>query len=575
MIMATLISKRTSRYYAGAAFGVAVLAAGYGVSAPIPAQSAEQMALLAGRVTGTDGKPLAGIPVKAHLNNTAITVAVYTDKSGEYSFPSWSDVKPGSYTVKVELPDFEHVNKDGVGIAAGKTQKIDFTLKSKPVAYDDATASEIIAGLPGGDQQKVLFSQCSNCHTLQWALQVPRTHDGWVKVVKMMAGRAAAADTPGTYAFSQKNMIEPLADYLTSIRGPGSSDQVPFKPRPRPTDTASTNLVVTEYDLPRGGERDVFMLRGDRQYVWPHDVIMDKEFAYYTDHFSYVLGRLDIKTGEAKETPFPLPAGAGREAMGEGDGRPGQPGGGAHELQFDGHGNVIVGMDHGTVKFEPKTGQFTRWSSGAAMFGLDPEGNVWHLSQNGQLTKVETGNEQLKRTIFPIPKNSGIYDIDTDSKGRTDLYIWRDDKIGIFDPRTIEYTDYQVPTPMSGPRRGQIDGKDRLWAGEFYAGQLMMFDPDKKIFKEYPLIPGTKPYTAPYAEPYSASADDKNQIVWTHDFSSSRLFRIDMNTGQSTEYMTPSNYEVRDLKVETGAPRPTVWIPAYRPPSKLVKIQVR
>ena len=102
-----------------------------------------------------------------------------------------------------------------------------------------------------------------------------------------------------------------------------------------------------------------------------------------------------------------------------------------------------------------------------------------------------------------------------------------------------------------------------------------MFDPDKKVLKEYPLINGAKPYTAPYAEPYSASADDKNQIVWTHDFSSSRLYRIDMNTGQSTEYMTPSNYEVRDLKVDTAAARPTVWVPAYRPPSKLVKIEVR
>ena len=47
-----------------------------------------------------------------------------------------------------------------------------------------------------------------------------------------------------------------------------------------------------------------------------------------------------------------------------------------------------------------------------------------------------------------------------------------------------------------------------------------MFDPDKKELKEYPLINGAKPYTAPYAEPYSASVDDKNQIVWTNDFSS-------------------------------------------------------
>jgi len=46
-----------------------------------------------------------------------------------------------------------------------------------------------------------------------------------------------------------------------------------------------------------------------------YDVIMDKEFAYYTDHFSYMLGRIDIKTGEAKEMPFPLPDGAGREAL--------------------------------------------------------------------------------------------------------------------------------------------------------------------------------------------------------------------------------------------------------------------
>ena len=101
----------------------------------------------------------------------------------------------------------------------------------------------------------------------------------------------------------------------TSIRGPDSSDNVPFKPRPRPTDAASTNIVVTEYALPRGGERELYMLRGDRRFVWPHDVIMNDKYAYYTDHFSYVLGRIDVKTGEGKEMPFPVPKGAGREAQ--------------------------------------------------------------------------------------------------------------------------------------------------------------------------------------------------------------------------------------------------------------------
>ncbi len=560
--------------YLGTACTAVAIAAGCALVSPGATLAADAASLLAGKVVSSTGEALAGIPIKAHRDNSAITVAVYTDAKGEYSFPAWSDLTPGAYSVGIELPDFEHTAQP-VAVAQGKAATIDFTLKAKPLAYEDATASEIIAGLPGTDQQKTLFSQCSNCHTLQWALQIGRTKEGWVEIVKKMAGRAAERETPGTYEFSQKQFIEPLADYLVSIRGPDSSDKIPFKQRPRPTDAASTSLVVTEYALPRGGARELYMLRGDRRFVWPHDVINDDKYAYYTDHFSYVLGRVDLKTGEGTELPFPVPAGAGRTAMVD-DGRPGQPGGGAHELQFDRQGNVIVGMDNGTVKYDPKTGQFVGWPGGRAMFGLDPEGNVWYLERAGQkLTKIDTNSEELKKTSFVVPKNQGIYDTDTDSKGRTDLYIWTEGKIGIFDPKTIDYTEYKMPTPMSGPRRGQIDGQNRLWAGEFYAGQVMMLDPDNKVIKEYPLIPGSKPYTAPYAEPYSVSVDDKNQIVWTHDFSSDRVYRIDINTGQSTEFLTPSNYEVRDLKVDTTAARPTVWIPAYRPPSKLVKIQVR
>src|SRR6266478_8511481 len=185
--------------------------------------AAEGSSLLAGKVTSSAGEALAGVPVKAHRNGSAITVAVYTDAKGEYTFPAWSDLKPGSYSVGIELPDFEHVAQPVV-VSTGKPAKADFTLTSKLLAYEDATASEIIAGLPGTDQQKVLFSQCSNCHTLQWALQAGRTKEGWVEVIKKMAGRAAEQHQPGTYAFSQRQFIEPLADYLVSIRGPGSSD---------------------------------------------------------------------------------------------------------------------------------------------------------------------------------------------------------------------------------------------------------------------------------------------------------------------------------------------------------------
>src|SRR3954471_6946675 len=138
--------------------------------------AAEATSLLAGRVVSSTGEALAGIPIKAHRDNSPITVAVYTDAKGEYSFPSWSDLTPGSYSVAIELPDFEHTAKP-VAVSEGKAAKIDFTLKSKSLAYEDATTSEIVAALPGTDHEKTLFAQCGNCHTLQWALATPRTKE--------------------------------------------------------------------------------------------------------------------------------------------------------------------------------------------------------------------------------------------------------------------------------------------------------------------------------------------------------------------------------------------------------------
>lgn len=537
------------------------------------ASAADGAPLLTGRVVSTTGAALAGIPVRAQQNGSGIAVSVYSDAQGDYSFPDWSAITPGAYAISVDLPDFERVAKSAT-ITAGVAAKVDLTLAAKALSIADATGSEIIAALPGTDQQKTLFSQCDNCHSLQWALVTGRTREEWIAVIRQMAGRAADLHQPGTYAFSQKQFIEPLADYLVSIRGPDSSDTIPFRQRPRPTTAEATNIVVTEYAVPRGGKREPYMLRGDRRFVWPHDVIVNDKYAYYTDHFSYVLGRVDIRTGEATELPFSLPKGAGRGNRPD-DGRPGDPGGGAQELEFDGSGNVIIGMDNGTVKYDPKTGEFVGWATGSSLFGLDPQGNVWSMRRNGELEKIDTTVAGSKPTTYLVPKNAGIYDTDTDSKGRTDLYIWRDARIGLFDPSNVSYAEFLTPTPMSGPRRGMIDEKDRLWAAEFYAGQILRFDPDKRELREYSLIPGVKAFSAPFPMAYAVSADLKNHIAWTNDFNSSRIYRIDIETGKSTEIMTPSNYEVRDFFTPRSAPRPTVWLPAYRPPAKIVKIEVR
>ena len=533
--------------------------------------------LLGGTVTSSAGQPVAGVPVRAHRADSNITVNVYTNGQGNYSFPEWSDLTPGSYRVAIELPDFEPVTRD-IAVSSGKTARADFVLRSRQPALADATASDIVAALPGTDEQKHLVIQCDNCHSLQFALRTGRTKEGWTQIIRRMAGeRAVSRETPGTRAFGQKKYVEPLAEYLASIRGPGSSPDLPFRLRPRPTGEASTRLVITEYDVPRSGHRDLSIIRGDRRFVWPHDILLDPKgpYAYYTDHFSFNLGRLDRRTGEAKEFPYSLLQGMGREGMGvvtEGQLRAGNPGGGSHDMAFDPDGNVIFGMGGGTVRFNPRTEAFTPWASGSNMFGIDPAGKVWYLDKGLHALDMQSG--EVRHYAVPADTDDDTYDMETDGRGRSIMNLWRLGKFGLFDPASQQFSAYATPTPGSGPRRGEIDAQGRAWATLYWAGRVARFDPETHEIKEYTVVPGSSPYRPPFPAPYSLAVDDKNQFVWTNDFNSSRIYRLDMKTGQSTEFLMPAPYEVRDLTVDEAADRPTVWIPVYRPPARMVKVQL-
>ncbi len=361
------------------------------------------------------------------------------------------------------------------------------------------------------------------------------------------------------------------------VRGTGSSDQIPIRLRPRPTREASTRLVVTEYDIPRGGSR-ANIIRGDRRAAWPHDVIPEPNgpYVYYTDHFSYNLGRLDRRTGEVKEFPFEVLEGMGREGGGmiaQAQRRAGNPGGGAHDMQFDPDGNVVFGMGGGTMRFDTKKEQFKVWATGSNMFGQDAKGNIWYLEEGFHKLDPKTG---LVTDISGVPENveGATYDMETDAQGRGFMNMFRESAIGMYDPATDQFAMYQTPTPGAGPRRGDMDDQGRPWMGLYWAGRVGMFDPATKQVKEFSLIPDHRPFGPPFVSPYSVAFDDKNQFLWTNDFNSRRTYKIDVRTGQSTEYYMPLPYEVRDLTAEESAPRPTVWIPAYRPPSKLVKIEL-
>lgn len=555
-----------------AVVALAAVAAGCTASEEI---TVEEGALLYGRITSEDGGVLAGIPVRARGEGKNFSVVVYSDPDGVYSFPEWSDLEPGTHAVSIELPDFEHVHRDAIALGEAAPTQADFALVPRAPSVEDASASEIVAGLPGTDREKMLFVQCSNCHTLQRALRFEYDQDGWEQIIHLMAStRRTSVDFIQSYTYGQRRFVEPLAKYLASIRGPDSTGEIPFELRPRPTSDEATSLVITEYDLPRGGEFELNMVRGDSRHVWPHDVVVDDNYAYYTDHFSNALGRVDKNTGEAIEIAYPIPPGGGRDTnMEPGEVRAGNPGGGSHDLLIDSQGNVIIGMGGATVRYNPTTEEFDHWTTGSSMFGLDPNDHIWHTGDDGELTQINSRTGEI--TQHAIAPNSGDYGIDTDSQSRTVINLWRDGEIGLYNPETKNYSTYEVPSPAAGPRRGEIDEQDNFWTALFYAGRVLRFDPDTGATKEYPLIPGTEPFEAPYAAPYSLSVDDENGWVWTNDFNANRLHRIDIETGEATEYMLPRLYQIRDLTVEEGTERPTLWIPSYRPPSQIVKVQVR
>jgi streptogramin lyase len=561
------------RRYALVTFLGAAVACLYGQGGPLAADES----MLGGKVVSSAGAPLAGVPVRARRENGTITLNVFTNTRGEYAFPGWAGLSPGSHAVAIELPDFERATRTAT-LTAGQTRRVDFTLRSRQPTLADATAAEIVAALPGTDEQKHLVIQCDNCHSLQLALRTGRNKDQWIEIIKRMAGeRAVSRETPGTRAFGQKKYVEPLAEYLASIRGPGATGQIPFRLRPRPSGDAAAKLVVTEYGIPRAGQRDLTILRGDRRFVWPHDILLDPKssYAYYTDHFSFTLGRLDRRTGEVKEFPYSLLPGMGREEGGvvaAAQLRAGNPGGGSHDIAFDPDGNVIIGMGGGTVRYNPRTQEFTPWASGSNMFGIDPRGTVWYLDKGLHALNTKTGD--VKHFEVPEGTDDDTYDMETDEKGRSIMNLWRLGRVGVFDPATERWETYPTPTPGSGPRRGQIDARGRAWMTLYWAGRVAMFDPDTRKVTEFPVIPGHAPYTPPFPSPYSLAVDDKNQTVWTNDFNSGRIYRLDARTGASTEYLMPEPYEIRDLTVDEHAARPTVWIPVYRPPAKMVKVEV-
>src|SRR5215468_4737379 len=263
--------------------------------------------------------------------------------------------------------------------------------------------------------------------------------------------------------------------------------------RPKPLALAALLLVLASPAA--AAEVQYFNVpQGDH----PHDVAPAPDgTVWYTGQHDGVLGRLDPNTGQVER----IPLGRGSAPHGVIIG----PDGAAWVT--DGGLNAIVRVDPATR--EVKTWKLPKDRANANLntAAFDGRGRIWFTGQSGIYGRLDPKTGEMR--VWDAPKGHGPYGITATPKGD----IWFVSLAGSYlanaDLETGAATVYEPPTRNQGARRVWSDSKGRLWISEWNSGNVSVYDPVGKSWRQWKL-PDNKPQTyAVWVDP-----DDK---VWLSD----------------------------------------------------------
>jgi hypothetical protein len=120
----------------------------------------ETTSAIIGQVNDASGAGVPRATVTVTNQDTGLKRSATTDDSGRFSFPQ---LKPGTYTVKVEAEGFEAQQKDAVSSALGQKQTVDFKLK---IAQSSQTV-EVSSEAPILNPENANTSATLNAHALE------------------------------------------------------------------------------------------------------------------------------------------------------------------------------------------------------------------------------------------------------------------------------------------------------------------------------------------------------------------------------------------------------------------------
>ena len=265
----------------------------------------------------------------------------------------------------------------------------------------------------------------------------------------------------------------------------------------------------------------------------PHDVAAAPTPGgpvYYTAQSTGKLGILDPKTRKFEEIPLG-PNSAPHGVIVGPDGAP---------WITDSGQNAIVRVDPATraVRVWPLPADAGYANLNTLTF--DRKGRVWFTGQGGYYGRLDPGVGDVK--VWKAPGGRGPYGIATTPGGDVYYASLAGNHIARIDTESGEATVIEPPTPQQGARRVWSDSRGRIWVSYWNTGQVGMYDPATKAWREWKL-PGDSPRA------YSVWVDDADK-VWLTDWSANAIVRFDPLTEKFESF--PSSRSGADVRQMLG-----------------------
>jgi streptogramin lyase len=126
-------------------------------------------------------------------------------------------------------------------------------------------------------------------------------------------------------------------------------------------------------------------------------------------------------------------------------------------------------------------------------------------------------------------------------------------RIWITNGKTLQTTWYDMPEKNTGCRRGHIDSQDRLWCGGFNGNDVVMFDP--MAAQKFKIWEAHTPWTRPYDAEF-----DNTKYAWGAGMDTDIAMRVNVETGEVTEYLLPHETNVRHVDVQKSGALSSLWL---------------